>query len=494
MVENIDIKVDEIKSMCKKCEMDFDHVWNEIIKMISFAKVTSSCKRRKRSGTPVLLLLQVALALPLLISRSVNSFFKSRFQRLVDLDCASSFYRFFQDEMLDWRNVLYAVNKQLAVSDKTVNSDLPTAIIFDDSVLPKTGEKIEGLTRIFDHVSKRHIPGFNFLGMSWFNGSFSKFLDFALVSEKVLSAKKRRKQFFKKRDSKSFGFKRKQELKKTKIQLAVEMLQRAVSKGFIPDYVLCDSWYTCAEIMNETRRLANGGIHYLGMVKDGRRKYIYDGEYYTLSQLRRHVLSRKKRCSKFKSAYVEVTCEIPNVGYVKIFFSRYFGSKKWVALLTTDLSLNYIAAMKIYAIRWSIEVNFKECKQLLKLGKHSANDFDSQIAHTTNVLIVHALMVQLKFMHDHKSLGVLFEQINDQYTELLTVQKIIAMMEFLLLSLAEQMGGSQKVTLDELLNSQAYKLFKDMIDNSIMFNGDFANLHCLVDNKEVRKEETKDAA
>ena len=494
MLENINIKVDEIKSMCSKCEIDFDHVWNEISELISFRKMSLHCSRQKRNGTPVLVLLQVALALPLFISKSINSFFRSRFQRLVELDFSTSFYRFFQDEAVNWRNVLYGINKQLVSNDKNVNPDLPAVIIFDDSPISKTGKKIEGVSRIFNHVTRRHILGFNFLGMCWFNGSFSRFLDFAFVGEKSLKAKEKRKQFSKKRDSKSFGFKRKQELKKTKIRLAVEMLRRAVSRQFIPEYVLCDSWYTCAEIINETRQLASGAIHYLGMVKDGKRKYIYEGHNYTLSQLRRHVLSHKKRCVKFNSLYVEVICEIPNVGTVKIFFSRYFGNRKWVALLTTDLSLNYISTMKIYAIRWSIEVNFKECKQLLKLGKHSANDFDSQIAHTTNVLIVHALLVHLKFIHDHQSLGVLFEEINDQYTELLTVEKIIAMLEFFLCSLAEQMGGCKKVTLDELLNSQPYNLFKEMIESSLLFKSDFANMPYRIDNESHKTNNAANAA
>jgi hypothetical protein len=494
MKENINIEVDEIKSMCKKCEIDFDHVWNEISELVSFAKMFVHCKRQKRNGVPVVTLLQIALALPLFLSNSVKSFFRSRFQRMFSLDCSTSFYRFFQDENINWRSVLYGLNKQVAMHDHGDDASLPTALIFDDSPIPKTGKKIEGITRVFNHVTHRHILGFNLLGMCWFNGAYSRFLDFSLVGEKSLKGKEKRKQFSKRRESKSFGFKRKQELKKTKIKLVVEMLKRAVKQQFIPEYVLCDSWYTCAEIINKTRSLANGTIHYLGMVKDSRRLYTYEGKTYTLSQLRRHVFSLKKRCTKFNSSYIEVTCEVPSIGTVKIFFSRYFRNKKWVALLTTDLSLKYIAAMKLYAIRWNIEMNFKECKQLLKLGKHSANDFDSQIAHTTNVLMVHALLVTLKFVHDHKSLGVLFEDINDQYTELLAIEKIIAMLEFFLSSLAEQMGGSNVVTLDELLHSQAYRTFKQMIENSLLLKSDFAFSVYSTNNKDDAETDVAPAA
>ena len=39
-----------------------------------------------------------------------------------------------------------------------------------------------------------------------------------------------------------------------------------------------------------------------------------------------------------------------------------------------------VKVTETYAIRWNIEIGFKETKQLLGLGKHQANDFSSQIA------------------------------------------------------------------------------------------------------------------
>ena len=50
MLENIDLNVSEIKSMCKKCEIDFDHIWKEITELISFRKMSVLCARQKRNG------------------------------------------------------------------------------------------------------------------------------------------------------------------------------------------------------------------------------------------------------------------------------------------------------------------------------------------------------------------------------------------------------------------------------------------------------------
>ena len=43
--------------------------------------------------------------------------------------------------------------------------------------------------------------------------------------------------------------------------------------------------------------------------------------------------------------------QIPNIGQVSLFFSRFHGNKKWVALVTTELDISYIKAIARYAIR-----------------------------------------------------------------------------------------------------------------------------------------------
>ena len=63
--------------------------------------------------------------------------------------------------------------------------------------------------------------------------------------------------------------KRKTELKKDKITLSRELLSRAVEHAFIPDFFLTDTWFTCARLINKVKSLAEGKIHFLGMIKNG---------------------------------------------------------------------------------------------------------------------------------------------------------------------------------------------------------------------------------
>ena len=149
-----------------------------------------------------------------------------------------------------------------------------------------------------------------------------------------------------------------------------------------------------------------------------------------------------------------------------------------------QLDMSYIKALEVYAIRWNIEIGFKETKQLLGLGKHQANDFSSQIAHTSNVFIVHAILANCKFNENHQSFGVLFENIQDQYTKLLTMDKLLILFEHILRSLGEHLGGIKNITIEEMLNSPEYLLFKEMLEKSLSFNVDFANHRLQADNEE----------
>ena len=92
------------------------------------------------------------------------------------------------------------------------------------------------------------------------------------------------------------------------------------------------------------------------------------------------------------------------------FFSRKGKNGKWKTFLSTDTKLSFIKMLEIYAIRWSIEVFFKESKQLLFLGKDQSTDFDSQIASTTLTMMQY-ILISMKYRFDnYESKGALFKQ------------------------------------------------------------------------------------
>lgn len=67
---------------------------------------------------------------------------------------------------------------------------------------------------------------------------------------------------------------------------------------------------------------------------------------------------------------------------------------------------------KALKLRWSIEVFFKEAKQLLNLGGCQSNDFDAHIANTTISMIAYILL-SFRYRYEHyESMGELFRVMN----------------------------------------------------------------------------------
>jgi len=84
----------------------------------------------------------------------------------------------------------------------------------------------------------------------------------------------------------------------------------------------------------------------------------------------------------------------------------------WRAIITTDKKIAAIQAYKIYQNRWSIEVSFKELKQLLKFGKCQSTNFDAQISDITFSLMAYNHLSQIKAINEYQSIGYLFHEIS----------------------------------------------------------------------------------
>lgn len=144
-------------------------------------------------------------------------------------------------------------------------------------------------------------------------------------------------------------------------------------------------------------------------------KFGMEGQELTYSQIN-NKSGKPKRCRKLGLYYKEAKVELKGVA-LKLFFSRQGTNGKWRVFLTTDTSLSFIKTVEIYQIRWTIEVFFKEAKQLLQLGKCQSNDFDAQIAETTITMTQH-LMLTLRYRFDkYESKGALFEHIKEDITQ-----------------------------------------------------------------------------
>ena len=95
------------------------------------------------------------------------------------------YYRLKKNNKIDWRNFLLAVVRQSLLTLKNNESDQGIkAFIFDDTTIKKTGQKIEGTSRVWNHVISRTVLGYQLLVMGYYNGTIFIPINFSFHREK----------------------------------------------------------------------------------------------------------------------------------------------------------------------------------------------------------------------------------------------------------------------------------------------------------------------
>lgn len=308
------------------------------------------------------------------------------------------------------------------VQESNSNSS-PKCLVIDDSVLRKTGRFIEKVSRVWDHVTGSYVLGYKLLAMTYWDGISCIPVDFSIHREKGknedkpfgLKKKELKRQYRKKRLKEWQGHQRVKRVDTTKIESALIMLKRALSKGLAVDYLLMDSWFTCWAFVELVKKIKGQTVHLIGMYKTAKAKFDYEGQGLTHSQIR-NKFGKAKRCRKLGFYYKEAIVEWKSEK-VKLFFSRQGKNGKWKVYITTNTSLSFIKMIEIYQIRWTIEVFFKESKQLLGLGKCQSKDFDAQIADLTITMIQHMMLTLRHRFECYESKGALFVQAKEEIVQ-----------------------------------------------------------------------------
>jgi hypothetical protein len=228
----------------------------------------------------------------------------------------------------------------------------------------------------------------------------------------------RRKQYRKNRDKTSPGYQRRSEADMSKTKSVINMLARAVRRGFEFDYVLFDSWFFSKEILTRIESFRTKGIKLIAMVKMGKSLYrdCLSGKEMNADGLRKRYKDKAKRNRKFNARYIRVPVWYDN-RRVNLFFVKLGSGNKWKVFLTNDLEIGFNKLMETYHIRWSCEVFFKDAKQHLQLGKCQCNNFDSQIGAITLAMMQYMMLLLYKQMHFGKSLGSIFDLLSSQAEE-----------------------------------------------------------------------------
>jgi hypothetical protein len=473
MLQSKDInKIAELKNGFTPRWLEPDFILRSL-KCFSFSAVCKCLSPLKQRGYSCESIFSCLICLPFLGLQTVHSFTGSAMADHIKAR-KDVFYRLKNNPKICWRVVLWMFGMKfikLVANQGENSSDAPKCLVVDDSDLLKTGRYIEKISRIFDHVSKRFILGYKLLAMGYWDGASFVPLDFSLHRERGSNAdkpfglkkKEYRKQYRKKREKGTHSWDRAREADSTKIESALKMFWRAISQGVKVDYVLMDSWFTCEAFVRAVKRVKKQTVHLIGMYKIPKTKFNYLGDMLTHSQIR-NKLGKVTRCRILRLYYKEDMVDYNGVP-IKMFFSRQGANGKWRVFITTDTELSFIRMIEIYQIRWTVEVFFKEAKQLLGLGKCQSNDFDAQIADTTITMIQHILLT-LKYRFEHyETKGALFNQVREGIIESRLDRRLWGLFIELIRLLEVLFEGIDEMELWEkiLRDERAYELIERLL-------------------------------
>lgn len=151
----------------------------------------------------------LSLCLFRIVGKSIHSICKHKIYELSNHG-KNCFYRMMIRPQMDWRRLMnhFALRYMclLRKYGEAPLSDTTTCFIIDDTVLEKSGVRMEGISRVFDHAKGRCVLGYKLLLCAFFDGKTTLPFDFSLHQEKGkqgdcgLTRQQRRKAYHTKRN------------------------------------------------------------------------------------------------------------------------------------------------------------------------------------------------------------------------------------------------------------------------------------------------------
>lgn len=340
--------------------------------------------------------------------------------RLLDAKANSTYpakdavYRFLNCSTFAWRSFLTRLSTFTTLkAHQLTSAKRVKVLIVDDSAYERNrSKKVELLSRCFEHTptKNRYYRGFRMLTLGWSDGHSFLPADFALLGSPNSLIHGMDETI----DKRTSGYRRRLEALQPAPQLVASMVKRALDAGVQASYVLMDTWFTHEPLILSLKEI---GMEIIGMINDRKQRYQVKGSLYTLKQLYAVAAPVQNQAGILRSVCVQLKSGLP----AKIVFIQNRNKKsEWLAILSTDLSLAETEIVRIYGMRWDIEVFFKSVKSLLRLQKEfQGRSFDALISHTT---IVFARYIVLSWQHrcsrDPRTLGGLFYELCDEVSQL----------------------------------------------------------------------------
>ena len=317
-------------------------------------------------------------------------------------------YRYLGQPNVNWERVVFLTSDSVIPEIKKLTSEnRRNALVIDDTTQYRNrSKKVEMLAKCYDHCENRYYSGHTLLTMGWTDGQ-----TFIPVDYRVVSASDDKNLLYGSdlaADNRTITTRRRKNARLGKPELVLDMLQSAKHSNADCQYVLFDSWFSSPKAILQ---ISNIGYDVVARLKNGKTQYRHNGEMLSVENIFQLNKKRPGRSKYLLSADVEIVHKDHGCIPAKIVYVRNKNKRnEWIALVSTDINLNEEEIIALYGKRWDIEVFFKVCKNILKLGKeYQCRSFDSTCALVAVVFIRYMkLAVDSRENRDARSFGDLF--------------------------------------------------------------------------------------
>jgi hypothetical protein len=244
-------------------------------------------------------------------------------------------------------------------------------LILDDTLIQKTGVKMEGTGWLFDHSQQRNI---------WCHCYVS-----TLYSHGEERVPMQLTPYLKEESCPSLGRRF-----RTKNELAVELVDKAL-EYIRPDAVVFDSWYGSQELLNH---IDSRGQVFITEAKSNRLIENEEGKVQArdYQACHRQEFRRVDRPETEYRWYLERVSVIKGGLKVKFVFLKQRWEDEALVLMTNALNMDVQAVVKYYKRRWDIEVFYRDCKQCLGMGEYQVRRIDVGVIHLLLVFLAYTIL------------------------------------------------------------------------------------------------------
>ncbi len=412
-----------------------DNIFADLWKQVGMKTLLARCGFHKRSGVAVNPIMYCLTMWVWLKSNSVSLFARDSLGTF----CAAGkdvLYEAMNREDWNWRALHLRVARKALQQLAAPGS--ATAFVLDDTIKIRSGKKMPGVSSHFDHTTGRHVMGQQVLtlGLTCAHG-------FVPIDSELFTGKTNvvglQAPF---KDGRSIAAQRhRAALNQTKPEMARAMIARAQREGIDAAYLLADAWFgtkpmiTMAEdaLLTAIVRMKNNKMKYRHS-RSTPDKVVYQeldlaGLYQ--SAVRGQWGKIPGQNYQSKTVVVDLNLNDPKDERarwikVRLLFVRGVpdsdkvqpGKHDWCVFLSTDTKLDPQRMLELYAMRWAIEVYFRESKQHLGFLQEQARHYACYVASIHLTAIRFCLLVIAKQQHDISSVAQMRQQIVGNCTQI----------------------------------------------------------------------------